>query len=150
MNFHIKKRKDHIVLTEVDLAFVVLHTGWMPREGGGKLVVSSSGRRARHEDLGDDPTYYELVLLQQRTLRLALWVEPGRFVVQTDLERKLGNWAPANSHQSQTAVRGQLDGGYAINFTLDIPVAEWVMRLQEVKNIVEAIHERLRQAGIPI
>ena len=138
------------MLTKEDVEFVERLTGWVPRERGEKFVVASSGRRACHEDLGGAPTYYELVLLQQAMLRLTLWVEPGRYAVQANLARELRDWAPTNSHQTQIVVRGQLDGGHAIDFVLDIPVESWVMRLEEVKNIVDEVHLRLRQVGIPI
>ena len=93
---------------------------------------------------------FELVLLLQRKLKLALWVDSNRSAILKDLAQKLNGWAPKGAVQVPPRATGKKDEGHAVDFILDVPTNEVESRLTAVAQVVSAVQEKLRTVGVPI
>lgn len=137
------------MLTEKQVANVKKTTNWeyrVRKDGGDEKFVIVNVRK----ESSWGTVRFELVLLLQRKLRLALWVDSNRSAILKDLAQKLNGWAPKGAVQVPPRATGKKDEGHAVDFILDVPTNEVVSSLTAVAQVVSAVQEKLRTVGVPI
>ena len=137
------------MLTKQQVASVKETTNWeykVKKDGGDeKFVIVNVRKGSNWGTVG-----FELVLLLQRKLRLALWVDSNRSAILKDLAQKLNGWAPQGAVQVPPRATGKKDKGHAVDFILDVPTNEVVSSLTAVAQVVSDVQEKLRTVGVPI
>ena len=137
------------MLTEKQVARVKKTTNWeykVKKDGGDeKFVIVNVCKGSSWGTVR-----FELVLLLQRKLKLALWVDSNRSAILKDLAQKLNGWAPKGAVQVPPRATGKKDEGHAVDFILDVPTNEVESRLTAVAQVVSDVQKKLRTVGVPI
>ena len=138
------------MLTNQQISEIEKKTGWeynVKKDGGDKKFVVANIRQAASQwNVGR----FELVLLLQKSLKLALWVDGDRKKVSNDVRLKLNGWAPRGTKQVAPRATGKNDYGHAVDFILDILPSEVASKVNDVQRIVNEAQKKLHSVGVPV